>query len=1004
MQGIEFQIVNDSAEAAKSIEILTRKLNGLKTSLYGSSTAFKKASDGLNSISASLSKMNTGNFESQLQRISKGLNSLNAATQGLKVSASIGNQLSQIGSTLNNFPSGASAKLHDLANGLQPLSTIGKSNLTTFINQLKKLPEVIVSLDSVNMSKFTAQMTHLAAAIKPLASEMNKVAAGFSAFPTRIQRLITSTEKYNGTVQKATQRTGLWKKALAGVSFLQIVRSLSGAIKKSNEYIETMNLFSVSMGEYGEAAYDYAQKVSDVMGIDPAEWMRNQGVFNTIITGFGVAGDKAAQMSKNLTQLGYDLSSFYNISVADAMQKIQSGVSGELEPLRRLGYDLSVARLEEERIRLGIEKSVSSMTQAEKAQLRYYAMLTQVTDAQGDMARTLDDPANQLRILKAQLTQAARAIGDLFIPMLKSILPPVIAAVKGIREIVSASAALFGIEMQQIDWSSAESGSSALSDSMESAAESAKKLKSYTAGIDELNVLSQNTDSGEAMGGDLGIELPNYDFLAGAVTSSIDEWTAKMEPAVTWMKENLGAVLGSVVAVGTALASWRVGAGVHKAIGAMKPALTGIKVALAGISASTIAAYAAIAALVAGLAAVYKTNNKVKQSVDGVVESLGQSFKTSVSSLASTVVPSLKAAWQGLIDIFKPFGDWLGMVFTSIWMDMLVPAMSYMSDMIIPVVTTSLMNLWNNVLVPLGSFVGSVLTPVIRIVSDVLGWLWKGIIVPIASFVGGTFSAAFKGIAKIFNEVFVPNIKNTISVLTFLWDNVMSPIVTFVWNVLSPAFEVAFKMIGEVIGSVKTIFTGLIEFVTGVFTMDWEQAWGGVVDIFGGIFEGIGALITGPINACIGVFESFINKIIEGWNSLKRSINSMSFEIPEWLGGGTFGLELPMSSEISIPRLAGGGTVASGQMFIAREAGPELVGTIGSRTAVANNDQIVAGITNGVATANDAVVAAIYALLGVVESKDMVVNIGDDEIGRANARYVQTRGAQVNSGAFANAY
>lgn len=800
---------------------------------------------------------------------------------------------------------------------------------------------------------------------------------------------------------------GDFRKVLRGLisarAIQKTVSLLKSAIKSSNEYIETMNLFSVSMGEYGEAAYEYAQKVSEIMGIDPAEWMRNQGVFNTIITGFGVAGDAAAKMSQNLTQLGYDLSSFYNIDVADAMQKIQSGISGELEPLRRLGYDLSVARLEEERLKLGISKSVSAMTQAEKAQLRYYAMLTQVTNAQGDMARTLDDPANQLRVLKAQLTQTARAIGDLFIPMLKSILPPVIAAVKGMREIVASAAALFGIEMQQIDWESAEDGSGALSDSMESAADSAKELKSYTAGIDELNVLSQGTDS-ETLGGGLGIELPDYDFLAGAVTSSIDEWTAKMDPAVTWMKENLKAVLGSVIAIGAAFSAWNIAPSVYEGIFVLKNYLPGVQIALAGMSTSTIVMASSVAMLAAGLTAVYKTNEDVKRSVDEVAKSFKKSLAAEISALASTIVPELNTAWQGLIDILSPFGSWLESVFTSIWMDMLVPAMSYMSDTIIPVVTTSLMNLWNNVLVPLGSFVGSVLTPAIRIVSDVLGWLWKGIIVPIADFVGGTFSAAFEGITKIFNEAFVPNIKTVISVLTFLWDNVMSPIVDFVWDVLSPAFEGAFETIGKVIGSIKPVFTGLIDFVTGVYTQDWKQAWGGVVEAFGGIFEGIGSLITGPINACIGVFESFINKIIDGWNSLKRAINSLSFDIPEWLGGGTFGLDLPMSSEISIPRLAGGGTVSSGQMFIAREAGPELVGTIGKRTAVANNDQIVAGITNGVATANDAVVAAIYALLGAVESKDMVVNIGDDEIGRANARYVQTRGAQVNSGAFANAY
>lgn len=89
----------------------------------------------------------------------------------------------------------------------------------------------------------------------------------------------------------------------------------------------------------------YGETVSEVLGIDLSDWIRNQGVFNTLLTGFGDTADRAALMSKNLTQLGYDLSLFFNISVEDSMQKLQSGISGELEPLRRLGYDLSQARL-----------------------------------------------------------------------------------------------------------------------------------------------------------------------------------------------------------------------------------------------------------------------------------------------------------------------------------------------------------------------------------------------------------------------------------------------------------------------------------------------------------------------------------------------------------------------------------------------------------------------------------------------------------------------------------
>jgi uncharacterized protein YoxC len=400
-----------------------------------------------------VNNMNTGDFANKINRISNSLGNLKDKTDSLKISASIGNQLAAINQAITNLPDTPGEKLRNLASGLQPLSELGRSNMTSFINQLKKLPEVIQELEKADIDKFTQQMKDLASAMKPFADEMNKVSSGFSAFPSRIQRLITSTEQYNGTVRRATTSTNAWNSALKAISFAAIYRAaakLQGiAIAKSSKYTEDLNLFTVSMGRYAEEAYNYAQKVSEVMGIDPAEWMRNQGVFNTIIAGFGVAGDKAAFMSKNLTQLGYDLASFYNIDFESAMQKVQSGISGELEPLRRLGYDLSVARLEQERLNLGIDKSVSSMTQAEKSQLRYYAMMTQVTQVQGDMARTLENPANMLRVLRAELEQAARAVGNIFIPILTKVLPIAIAVASALQEIIAAIATLFGITVQE---------------------------------------------------------------------------------------------------------------------------------------------------------------------------------------------------------------------------------------------------------------------------------------------------------------------------------------------------------------------------------------------------------------------------------------------------------------------------------------------------------------------------------------------------------------------------
>lgn len=570
MQGIEFQIVNDSAAASAGVEVLAKKLTELKTSISGSTTALSKVAAGISQIKNAVNNMNTGDFANKMNRIINSLSNLKAQTDSLKISASIGNQLAAINQAITNLPDTPGEKLRNLASGLQPLSELGRSNMTSFINQLKKLPEVIQELEKADIDKFTQQMKDLASAMKPFADEMNKVSSGFSAFPSRIQRLITSTEQYNGTVRRATTSTNAWNSALKAISFAAIYRAaaklLGIAIAKSSQYTEDLNLFTVSMGKYAEEAYSYAQKVSEVMGIDPAEWMRNQGVFNTIITGFGVAGDKAAFMAKNLTQLGYDLASFYNIDFESAMQKVQSGISGELEPLRRLGYDLSVARLEQERLNLGIDKSVSSMTQAEKSQLRYYAMMTQVTQVQGDMARTLENPANMLRVLRAELEQAARAVGNIFIPILTKVLPIAIAVASALQEIIAAIAALFGVTVKSPKWGdaigSASAGSGAIADNMDSAAGSAKELKRYLAGFDELNVLPDQNQGGGGSGagvggGDLGLDLPGYDFLKNAVTTQIDEWKKKLEPLVSFVKDNLKEILGLIATIGIALLAWK---------------------------------------------------------------------------------------------------------------------------------------------------------------------------------------------------------------------------------------------------------------------------------------------------------------------------------------------------------------------------------------------------------------------------------------------------------------
>ena len=1102
IQGLEFQIVNDSTQAVAGLQNLINTLNRLKTACSGSATSLDTTAKAIRGLSNALKGLNAGDTAQKITRIATAMQSLKNLS-GVKISSSLANQITAIGTAVKGIQFTDGDKLTALANGLRPLSELGKANMTTFINQLGKLPKVIEDLDKADISKFTQEMTALAAAMKPFADEMQKVSNGFSAFPSKIQKVITSSEKYNSAMSGATARTNTFSTALKGLKFVSLAvifrkvsQFLGSAINRASEYLEDMNLFTVSMGEYAEEAYKYAQQVSEVMGIDPAEWMRNQGVFNTIITGFGVASDKAALMSKNLTQLGYDISSFYNISFAESMQKVQSGIAGELEPLRRIGYDLSVARLQQEAYNLGITKSVSAMTQAEKAQLRYYTMMTQVTQVQGDMARTLEQPTNMIRVLKAQLEQAARAIGDLFIPALTKILPIVIAVAKALREIIAAVAALFGVELQTPDWSNAFEGASVgsgeIADNMDDAAGAAKKLKQYVAGFDELNVFSPSDSSGSGsgigLGGDLGIDLPEYDFLKGAATDQIDEWQKKLRPFVDWIKEHLEDILKITMAIGAAFLAWKIGTSVMASV-------TSLKTVLAAIAGSK-AGQAILSKLAGTLAAIALQFNVAGGGVKGFLSVLGLIAKTAAPALAilTVIISTLRVLvkrWDeiktavgnalaklGVSERLKTLNEKLDQLGVKLgWVNgfweglksTISALMDFIGEVVITVIGGTLIGIFNGLVSVLDGVITAV-TGVVDIFRS-LGQFFKGVFTGDIELVKKSFETLATGIAEVFSGVFsgivnglaglisgvitgiselgttllgdlIPNIvtgittffstlctnislffSNAWTEICTLWVmagewfsvNVITPVSTFFSNLgtnISNYFSASWTKIKTqwaavtawfqttVITPTQTTFDAMCTAVGGFFTALWEKITG--------VFAGAGAWFQTNVvdaitfgfrylvNGAIGLIEGMLNGIVQALNWVISKVNSVLSVF------GRNGIEY--LSEVKIDRLADGGFVDEGQLFIAREAGAEMVGAMGRKTAVANNDQIVEGISAGVSIANDGVIAAIHALLNAVEEKDLSVNIGDNQIGESYDRYNRSRGVRVNTGAFSNAY
>lgn len=403
---------------------------------------------------------------------------------------------------------------------------------------------------------------------------------------TESQSATSGLEKLTETLNKldriANGSNGLNKvqASLSGFTrgLRQTFRIMGSWFKESNDYVEALNLFEVSMDDASDAALEYAQRVQDLMGIDIQDWLEAQGSFNQLLEGYGLAEDKAAQMSKQLTQLGYDLSSLWNVDVDTAMKRLQSGMSGQIKGLKAWGINLSVAQLRETALAHGIELSTAKMTEAQKATLRYITLMEKTTNVQGDLARTLITPANALRIFEQQVTQARRALGNIVSVVAVKVIPVFQAFISIITKAAQALANFLGYELPDIDYSGISAGASAaddMADGLSNAADAAKKLKSYTMGFDELNVI--NPDSGDnstatPMGGgyasDFGFDPSKYeyDFLGGAIKSSEE------------LEQKLKKVLEVVLAIATGIAAWKIGSIFTKDLST----LAGVALAAAG--------------------------------------------------------------------------------------------------------------------------------------------------------------------------------------------------------------------------------------------------------------------------------------------------------------------------------------------------------------------------------------------------------------------------------------
>lgn len=688
---LSVEISAESQGAELNIDKLATAISKLRTkgnvgkvcssldTLAKSISALKSSSSGMDALSR---------INDFMDRISKV--NLSESAKGIR---SIASALTRVSSVdLKGIDlSGLKNKMNGLQKGLSPLSKVDASSLrsvSSALNSIAKIPDFSSKLDSKTLNDFAISCKKITDALDPLASKIETVGNSFAKLPSNIQKVIAATDgttKANSKSAKSylslsNQLNGFMRNMAKLVSLKAIAEYLGNAVAKFNDFYEATDLFHNAMGNLSGEADTLISKMQGLLGVDPTKAMTYMATIQSLGTSFGLASDKAYILSKNLTQLAYDEGSYWNKDVAETFTAMSSAISGEIEPIRRLGVDLSQARLQQELLALGFNKQVSSLSQADKAVLRYIAIMKQTANVQGNLAQTIQSPANQIKILKAQLDMLAKSVGSLLYPALKSILPPLIAAVQLIREFVEWVTKLMGVKVVFTDFTKSANSVGGIGDAMDDTADSTKKaakaLKDYTMGFDELNIIdptqgSSGSGSGASAGNILGdVDLSGYDMFKDYIGTTIDEVKSKLEKLAPL-----------VAGIAAGFATWAIGNALMDALSKIKGDGTLIEGILKLWKSPIMGAAVAVGIMVARFVDLYQNSEAFRKGLERVramiylaAEGLRQGWnisltdgklgesikylKESFSNLKQIIWNLIPESWQdGISSAFKTISD-----------------------------------------------------------------------------------------------------------------------------------------------------------------------------------------------------------------------------------------------------------------------------------------------------------------------------------------------------------
>lgn len=585
---------------------------------------------------------------------------INRFDDDITVSVSVDGDVSELENKLNKLQSKIKNVMQNFANA------DAESNLKRIESQLDKISSKIKSKYPNNLD-LNQKLRNTKGSYTKTKNKYTAYKEQNQNFPN-VQSLLTDFGKIADSIDDSTVAVVNFNRQLN-----QTLRTLGEFVisqaEAAGDYIEAVNLYKMAVGQFGNAGSEWADRIADALYLDKAEILQYTGEFFNLTKGLGVTAEAADLMSRNLTQLSYDMSSYLNIGVSSAQDKLLSAMSGQTKAVTSVGIAVQQASLQELAYQLGIEKSVQNMTQAEKTYLRYIQIMRSTSQMQGDLGRTIITPTNAIRLLRTQIALLGRAVGEIFIPIIMKAIPYLVALTEMAKAAAQSIAALLGFNMK--DFEASSDGIISVSDAFEDMSDQANGARSSInrtlAAFDDLNVV-ENRSKGSGGGieydaGDWTKLLSGYDMLkdyTSKIKDQVTEAKKQLEKMVPILK-TVGIVIGGLVIVGKL-------AKIISSISVIKGAISGIGTAMGtgalgnflknkapwlstlgkGV-AKIAAAYAGIKLMENGAKSMEKAFDKAGNSFSGLGTAIGGTLKSvGGGALAGASIGSLIPGGAGL--------------------------------------------------------------------------------------------------------------------------------------------------------------------------------------------------------------------------------------------------------------------------------------------------------------------------------------------------------------------